>query len=154
MSEKTEGKSKDCSSSNKKNKMEDGSKSKMVSGSKDMCDDSTGKKNNESEKTKNKDGYVYRTCELEGYRWDAILLNETWRQDKSEIWETHHKHVVMGAGRFDNKHGVGIMLNKAKNYRHRIHQRTGHHCHDRGKQPTHQTDECVLLPLGICGPPR
>ena len=22
--------------------------------------------------------------ELEGYRWDAILLSETWRQDKSE----------------------------------------------------------------------
>ena len=28
-------------------------------------------------------------CELESYRWDAILLSETWRQDKSEIWETH-----------------------------------------------------------------
>ena len=35
--------------------MKDGSKSKMASGSKDMCGDSTGKKNNESEKTKNKD---------------------------------------------------------------------------------------------------
>ena len=51
-------------------------------------------------------------CELEGYRWDAILLSETWRQDKAEIWETHHKHIFMGAGRYDNKHGVGIMLNK------------------------------------------
>ena len=28
----------------------------------------------------------------------------------------------------------------------------GHHCHDRGKPPTHQTDECALLPLGLCGP--
>ena len=45
-------------------------------------------------------------CELEG------SLSETWRQDKAEIWETHHKHIFMGAGRFDNKHGVGIMLNK------------------------------------------
>ena len=51
-------------------------------------------------------------CELEGYRWDAILLSETWRQDKSEIWETHHKHIFMGSGKYDNKHGVGIMLNK------------------------------------------
>ena len=50
--------------------------------------------------------------ELEGYRWDAILLSETWRHDKSEIWETHHKHKFMGAGKYDNKHGVGIMLNK------------------------------------------
>ena len=50
--------------------------------------------------------------ELEGYRWDAILLNETWRHEQAEIWETHHKHIFMGAGKYDNKHGVGIMLNK------------------------------------------
>ena len=41
---------------------------------------------------------------------------------------------------------------EAKNKRYWIHQRTGHHRHDRGKPPTHQTDECVLPPLGICGP--
>ena len=51
-------------------------------------------------------------CELEGYGWDAILLSDTWRQDKSEILETHHKHIFTGAGKYDNKHGVGIMLNK------------------------------------------
>ena len=50
--------------------------------------------------------------ELEGYRWDAILLSEPWRQEQAEIWETHHKHIFMGSGTFDNKHGVGIMLNK------------------------------------------
>ena len=26
--------------------------------------------------------------------------------------QTHHKHMFMGSGEFDNKHGVGIMLNK------------------------------------------
>ena len=31
------------------------------------------------------------------YRWDTIFLSETWRQDKSEIWETHHKHEFKGA---------------------------------------------------------
>ena len=51
-------------------------------------------------------------CELEGYRWDASLLCETWRHDKEETWETHHKHIFMGAGTYDNKHGVGILLNK------------------------------------------
>ena len=51
-------------------------------------------------------------CELESYRWDAILLSETWRHDKSEIWETHHKHILMGAGKYDNKHGVRILVNK------------------------------------------
>ena len=50
--------------------------------------------------------------ELEGYRWDAILLNQTWRHERSELWETQHKHIFMGAGKYDNKHGVGIMLNK------------------------------------------
>ena len=50
--------------------------------------------------------------ELEGYRWDAILLNETWRHEPAELWETHHKHIFMGAGKYDNKHGFGIMLNK------------------------------------------
>ena len=91
-----------------------------------MCSDSTRKK--DKEKTKYKRCHVYRTTnnlrsihsserieemvyELESYRWDAILFSETWRQDKSEIWETH-KHMFMGAGKYDNKHGVGIMLNK------------------------------------------
>ena len=50
--------------------------------------------------------------ELEGYRWDAILLSETWRHEPAEMWETHHNHIFMGAGKYENKHGVGIMLNK------------------------------------------
>ena len=50
--------------------------------------------------------------ELEGYRWDAILLNETWRHELAELWETHHNHIFMGAGKYANKHGVGIMLNR------------------------------------------
>ena len=38
--------------------------------------------------------------------------------DPAELWETQHKHIFMGAGKYDNKHGVGIMLNKRwrKNY--------------------------------------
>ena len=58
------------------------------------------------------EGIEGMVCELEGYRWDAILLSETWRPGKSAIWETHHKHIFMEAGKYDNKHGVGIMLNK------------------------------------------
>ena len=26
-------------------------------------------------------------------------------------WETHQKHIITGAGKYDSKHGVGIMLN-------------------------------------------
>ena len=51
-------------------------------------------------------------CALQGYRWDAIFLCETWRHDEAEIWETHHKHRFIGARKYDNKHGVGISLNK------------------------------------------
>ena len=65
-------------------------------------------------------------------------MSETWRPDTSEIWETHQKHIVMGAGKYDNKHGVGIEMNKKW----------------RQKNKTHQTVERVLLPLGICGPSR
>ena len=39
-------------------------------------------------------------------------MNETWRHEPAELWETHHNHIFMGAGKYDNKHGVGIMLNK------------------------------------------
>ena len=42
----------------------------------------------------------------------VFFLNETWRHELAELWETHHKHIFMGAGKYDNKHGVGIMLNK------------------------------------------
>ena len=39
-------------------------------------------------------------------------MNETWRHEPAELWETQHKHIFMGAGKYDNKHGVGIVLNK------------------------------------------
>ena len=42
----------------------------------------------------------------------GFLLNETWRHEPAEIWETHHTHIFMGVGKYDNKHGVGIMLYK------------------------------------------
>ena len=89
------------------NKVKDVSKSKMVSGSKDMCVDSTGKKNKENGKTKNKDvAFIVLqkneiserieeiVCELEGHRWDAILMSETWRSEKSEnMGDTSQTHV-------------------------------------------------------------
>ena len=110
---KTERKSKDGSSSKEKNKDD---KSKMMSGSKDLCGDSTRKRNDEKAINKEVTFIVLQRnmrsmhsserieemiCELEGYQWDAILLSETWRQDKAEIWETPHKHI----------HGLDTELN-------------------------------------------
>ena len=107
---KNERRSKVGSSSNENEKDD---KSKMMSGSKDLRGDSTRIRNDE--KTINNavtfivlrkkmrsmhssERIEHMIYELEGYRWDAILLCETWRHDRAEIWETHHKHIFMGAG--------------------------------------------------------
>ena len=120
---KTERKSKGGSS----NESEKDDKSKMMSGSKDLCGDSARKRNDERAINNDVTFIVIQknmrsmlsserieemVCELEGYRWDALLLCETWRHDKEEIRETHHKHIFMGAGKYDNKRGVAIMVNK------------------------------------------
>ena len=52
--------------------------------------------------------------ELEGCKWDAVLLCETWRQEKEQIWESTCGHICshtyVGAGGVAQKHGVGILL--------------------------------------------
>ena len=47
----------------------------------------------------------------EFFKWEAMSLCETWRPRKTEVWESHFGHTYMGAGGFDNKHGVGVLLN-------------------------------------------
>ena len=49
--------------------------------------------------------------ELHQVTWDAILISETWRQGK-EIWETQQGHIMVESGKFINKHGVAILLNR------------------------------------------
>ena len=49
--------------------------------------------------------------EIHKVEWDAILIPETWRQSK-EIWETQQGHIMVESGKFTNKHGVAILLNK------------------------------------------
>ena len=99
---------------------------KMASGSKDTCSRSTEEKDKHP-KNKEMTFIILQknmrsmhlsekieelVTELEGCRWDAILLNETWRHEPAELWETQHKHIFTGAGKYENRHGVGIMLNK------------------------------------------
>ena len=50
--------------------------------------------------------------EIGGHKGDAILINETGRPSKADILETHQVHIFMGAGNFENKHVVGMLLNK------------------------------------------
>ena len=49
--------------------------------------------------------------EIHRVRWDVILISETRRQGK-EIWETQQGHIVIESGKFTNKHGVAILLNR------------------------------------------
>ena len=68
--------------------------------------------------------------EVQGCMWDAILVSETWRPKPEEVWKSDQGHIVMGAGKYENKHGAAIIVNKK--WKHRIkldkaHQRA-HHC--------------------------
>ena len=142
----------------------------MMSGSKDLCGDSARKRNDEKAinndvtfivlqknmRSMHSSGRIAEmVCELEGYRWDATIMSETWRPDKSEIWETHHKHIFMGAGKHDNKHGVGIMLNKK--WRHK--NIDTEYINERAITATIVVNRqriklMSVYPLGMCGLPR
>ena len=47
------------------------------------------------------------TQEVEGYRWDALLINESY---KAEIWRHNKDTYSWELEDFENKHGVGILL--------------------------------------------
>ena len=48
-------------------------------------------------------------------RWDALLISESWRTGKAELWMTLQGHMYMGAGRFQNEHGVRKLLKRRWN---------------------------------------
>ena len=50
-------------------------------------------------------------CEFHKIDWNAVLTSETWRQNK-EVWETQQSHIMVESGKFTNKHGVAILLNR------------------------------------------
>ena len=56
--------------------------------------------------------------ELQGCRWEAILVSSTWRPEEEEIWETEQGHIIMCAGKSENNHGVAIVVNKK--WKHKI----------------------------------
>ena len=45
-------------------------------------------------------------------------MSETWRPKPEEVWVSNQGHVVTGAGRYENKHGVAIIVNKK--WKHRV----------------------------------
>ena len=87
--------------------------------------------------------------EAEDCKWDALLLCETWRPNKAEIWESRQGHMYMGAGTFDNKHGVAILLNRKlaqKNKSGSKHQRACLRNIDHSQQAANYVDGCLHIP--------
>eukprot|EP00973_Karenia_brevis_P049144 6815856-Karenia_brevis.AAC.1 len=50
-------------------------------------------------------------AELRGVDWDILVLTETWRKDKQEIFETKHGHTWCGSGGTRGQNGVGFLVN-------------------------------------------
>ena len=94
--------------------------------------------------------------EAEDCKWDALLLCETWRPNKAEIWESRQGHMYMGAGTFDNKNGVAILLNRKlaqKNKSGSKHQRACLRNIDHSQQAANYVDGCLhFFPHGVCRP--
>ena len=65
-------------------------------------------------------------AELESVHWDIVILNETWRESKSEIW-TSSGHLFLGAGGLPGSCGVAVLLHNrlARGFKsfHRISER-------------------------------
>jgi hypothetical protein len=43
-------------------------------------------------------------------KWDAVMINESWREEAEEFDTLECKHVWFGSGGTRGKHGVGILL--------------------------------------------
>ena len=49
--------------------------------------------------------------ELEVVDWDIVLLNETWRPSKEEIWTTS-RHLFLASGGTRGSNGVAVLLHR------------------------------------------
>ena len=50
--------------------------------------------------------------ELRGEEWGVLLLSETWRTQREELWKTEVGHLFAASGHDSGRRGVGILLNK------------------------------------------
>ena len=50
--------------------------------------------------------------ELKYTSWDLLLLNETWREESEEQWESEQGHIFAGCGHSSGRKGVAIVLHK------------------------------------------
>ena len=50
-------------------------------------------------------------AELELLRWDVLFLQETWREERSELFETKQGHLFIGSGGTPAEKGFAILIN-------------------------------------------
>ena len=50
--------------------------------------------------------------ELALVEWDVVLLNETWKGSREEIWTTPDGHMFLGSGGSAGSKGVAILLHR------------------------------------------
>eukprot|EP00973_Karenia_brevis_P070631 9819736-Karenia_brevis.AAC.1 len=51
--------------------------------------------------------------ELTDIKWDAVLVNETWREEAREMWQTAGGHTFIASGWQGNSRGVAILLHRS-----------------------------------------
>ena len=118
------------SGSSVSNSMKNDRRSKMTSGSKDLCGNTAEKKKPRKLKSKKQRHHFHRVAkkhEIHTLKWKnrgndmqarrlqvACNINERNVEARQvrNLGDTPKTHMFMGAGKYDNKHGVGIMLNR------------------------------------------
>ena len=61
-------------------------------------------------------------------RWDAILINETWRLEQKEFWKTRWGHIFTASGHAKNTRGVAILLHSRWSHAIMVHFWKGRLC--------------------------
>ena len=49
---------------------------------------------------------------LDDIEWDILLMSETWRKTKQEIWKTERGHLFLGSGWDAGHKGVAILIHR------------------------------------------
>lgn len=74
-------------------------------------------KNVQSIQNEDRENELFAEAEL--LQWDLMMLSETWRKTKEEVWRSSAGHLFLGAGCPDGRRGVAIVVHArhAKGFR-------------------------------------
>ena len=55
-------------------------------------------------------------ADLEMTDWQVVLLNETWREKREEVWKTDSGYLFLGSGGTPGQRGVAIINGWAEGF--------------------------------------